>query len=99
MLFAMKNEAATVAYHWSAILGIFEILQSNNGTEFKGICLELMRRYGVKANGDVTADGDFTADGFTADGVEADGAAVGRKGGRQGGNTEGSKGGHRGSKK
>lgn len=52
MLFSMKNkEAATVArkvHHWLAILGIFEILQSDNGTEFKGICLELMRRYGVR---------------------------------------------------
>lgn len=25
-----------------------EILQSDNGTEFKGICLELVKRYGVK---------------------------------------------------
>ena len=52
MLFAMKNkEAATVArkiHHWIVILGIFEILQSDNGTEFKDICLELMRRYGIK---------------------------------------------------
>lgn len=52
MLFAMRNkEAPTVArkvYHWIAILGIFEILQSDNGTEFKGIYLELMRRYGIK---------------------------------------------------
>ena len=52
MLFAMANkEAPTVAYHihtWIAILGVFKILQSDNGTEFKGICLELMRRYGIK---------------------------------------------------
>ena len=52
MLFAMKDkEAPTVArciHHWIAVLGIFEILQSDNGSEFKGICLELMRRYGVK---------------------------------------------------
>ena len=52
MLFAMTNkEAATVARHvhtWISILGIFEILQSDNGSEFKGICLELMRRYGIK---------------------------------------------------
>lgn len=52
MLFAMTNkEAATVARHihtWIVILGIFEILQSDNGSEFKGICLELMRRYGIK---------------------------------------------------
>ena len=52
MLFGMKDkEAPSVAYnihHWIAVLGIFEILQSDNGTEFKGTCLELMRRYGVK---------------------------------------------------
>ncbi len=52
MLFPMANkEAPTVARHihtWISILGVFEILQSDNGTEFKGICLELMRRYGVK---------------------------------------------------
>ena len=52
MLFAIKDkEAPSVAYnihHWIAVLGIFEILQSDNGGEFKGICLELMRRYGVK---------------------------------------------------
>lgn len=52
MLFAMTNkEAATVARHvhtWISILGISEILQSDNGSEFKGICLELMRRYGIK---------------------------------------------------
>ena len=52
MLFAMKDkEAPSVAYnihHWIAVLGIFEILQSDNGGEFKGVCLELMRRYGIK---------------------------------------------------
>ena len=52
MLFAMKDkEAPTLArcmHHWIAVLGIFEILQSDNESEFKGICLELMRRYGVK---------------------------------------------------
>ena len=52
MLFAMKNkEAATVArkvHHWITVLGIFEILQSDNGNKFKGVCLELMRRYGIK---------------------------------------------------
>ena len=51
MLFPMKNkEASTVArciHHWIAVLGIFEILQSDNGSEFKGICLELMTRYGI----------------------------------------------------
>ena len=52
ILFGMKDkEAPSVAYniyHWIATLGIFEILQSDNGSEFKGICLELIRRYGVK---------------------------------------------------
>ena len=51
-LFAMTNkEAPIVAYYiymWIVILGIFEILQSDNGGEFKGICLELLRRYGIK---------------------------------------------------
>ena len=52
MLFPMTNkEAPTVAqkiHHWIAVLGAFEILQSDNGSEFKGMCLELMRRYGIK---------------------------------------------------
>ena len=52
MLFAMRDKkAATVArcvHQWIAILGIFEILQSDNSKEFKGTCLELMRRYGIK---------------------------------------------------
>ena len=52
MLFPMANkEAPTVArkvHHWVAVLGVFEILQSDNGSEFKGACLELMRRYGIK---------------------------------------------------
>ena len=52
MLFAMKDKEAPIVarcmHHWIAVLGIFEILQSDNGSEFKGICLELMRRYGVK---------------------------------------------------
>ena len=52
MLFAMKDkEAPSVAYnihYWIVVLGIFKILQSDNGGEFKGIYLELIRRYGVK---------------------------------------------------
>lgn len=56
MLFPMTNkEAPTVArtiHTWISILGIFEILQSDNGSEFKGICLELMRRYGIKVIND-----------------------------------------------
>ena len=52
ILFPLKNkEAATVArciHHWITVLGIFEILQSDNGSEFKGICLKLIARYGIK---------------------------------------------------
>ena len=52
MLFPIKNkEAATVArciHHWIAVLGIFDILQNDNGREFQGICLELMAKYGIK---------------------------------------------------
>ena len=52
MLFPMTNkEAPTVArkiHHWVAVLGVFEVLQSDNGSELKGACLELMRRYGIK---------------------------------------------------
>ena len=51
-LFAITNKKAPiVAYHiytWIAILGIFEILQSDNGGEFKDIYLELLRRYDIK---------------------------------------------------
>ena len=46
-----NKEASIVAryiYTWIAILGSFEILQLDNGSEFKGICLELMRRYDIK---------------------------------------------------
>lgn len=52
MLFPITNkEAPTVTrtiHTWISILDIFEILQSNNGSEFKGIYLELMRRYEIK---------------------------------------------------
>lgn len=51
-MFGMKNkESSTVArvvHHWIYWLGVMEILQSDNGTEFKGVCEELLFRYGVK---------------------------------------------------
>ena len=52
MMFGMRNkESSTVArmvHHWICWLGIMEIIQSDNGTEFKGVCEELLLRYGVK---------------------------------------------------
>ena len=51
-MFGMQNkESSTVArvvHKWICWLGIMEILQSDNGTEFKGVCEELLLRYGVK---------------------------------------------------
>ena len=51
-MFAMRNkESMTVArmlHHWICWLGVMEILQSDNGTEFKGVCEELLLRYGIK---------------------------------------------------
>ena len=52
LLFLMINkEALTVArkiHYWIAVLAVFKILQSDNESEFKNACLELMRRYGIK---------------------------------------------------
>lgn len=49
---AMENkEAATVArvvHQWICTYGIMDILQSDNVTEFKGVCLELVRKYGIR---------------------------------------------------
>ena len=46
-----KKEPYFVArkvHKWITSFGIMEILQSDNGTEFKGVCAELLLRYGVK---------------------------------------------------
>ena len=46
-----KKEAYYVArkvHEWITAFGIMEILQSDNGTEFKGVCQALLLRYGVK---------------------------------------------------
>lgn len=52
MLFALPNkEAATVAQavnRWICIFGAMDILQSDNGSEFKGVCLELVKSFGVR---------------------------------------------------
>lgn len=52
MMFAIKNkESLTIArilHHWVCWLGVMEILQSDNGSEFKGVCEELLLRYGIK---------------------------------------------------
>lgn len=51
MLIALINkEAATVAraiHRWICTFGVMKILQSDNGGEFKGVCLELARKFGV----------------------------------------------------
>lgn len=51
MLFALPNkEAATVAQavnRWICIFGAMDILQSDNGSKFKGVCLELVKSFGV----------------------------------------------------
>ena len=52
MMFPMPDkESATVAqmmHQWVCWLGVMEILQSDNGSEFKGVCEELLFRYGIK---------------------------------------------------
>lgn len=51
-MYAMPNkESSTVArvvHHWICTFGNMEILQSDNGTEFKGVCEEILLRYGVQ---------------------------------------------------
>ena len=51
-LYPMKDkEAPTVApliHRWISSFGIMDIMQSDNGNEFKGVCEELLKRYGVK---------------------------------------------------
>lgn len=51
MLIALVNkEATTVAraiHRWICTFGVMKILQSDNGEEFKGVCLELAQRFGV----------------------------------------------------
>ena len=51
LCFMINKKALIIAqkiHHWVAVLGVFEILQSDNDSEFKDVCLELMRRYGIK---------------------------------------------------
>ncbi len=52
MLLALPNkEAVTVATavnRWICIYGAMDILQSDNGSEFKGVCLELVKSFGVR---------------------------------------------------
>lgn len=33
---------------WICIFGAMDILQSDNGSEFKGVCLELVKSFGVR---------------------------------------------------
>lgn len=52
MLLALLNkEAVTVAStvnQWILVFGAIDILQSDNGSEFKGVCLELVKRFVVR---------------------------------------------------
>lgn len=56
MLFALPNkEAATVAQAINqriCIFGTMDILQSDNASEFKGVCLELVKSFGVRVIND-----------------------------------------------
>ena len=38
---------ATTVNRWVCIYGAMDILQSDNCCEFKGVCLELMKSFGV----------------------------------------------------
>lgn len=52
MLLALPNkEAVTVASavnRWICIYGAMNILQSDNGSEFKGVCLELVKSFVIR---------------------------------------------------
>ena len=52
MMFGMPDkESSTVAHvvhRWICWLGVMDILQNDNGTEFKGVCEELLLRFGIK---------------------------------------------------
>ncbi len=52
ILLSLPNkEAVTVAtsvHRWICIYGAMDILQSDNGSEFKGVCLDLVKSFGVR---------------------------------------------------
>ncbi len=52
ILLALPNkEAVTVATtvnQWICIYGAIDILQSDNGSEFKRVCIELVKSFGVR---------------------------------------------------
>lgn len=51
MLAAMENKEALavsqIVHRWIRINGVMDILQSDNGSEFKGVCLALATNFGV----------------------------------------------------
>lgn len=51
MLAAMENKEALavsqIVHRWIRINGVMEILQSDNGSEVKGVCLALATNFGV----------------------------------------------------
>lgn len=52
MLFTLPNKktvtVATTVNQWIYIYGAMDILRSNNGSEFKGVCLELVKSFGIR---------------------------------------------------
>ena len=52
MLLALPNKeaviVATAVNRWICIYGAMDILQSDNGSEFKRVCLELVKSFGVR---------------------------------------------------
>lgn len=52
MLLALPNKedvtVASAVNRWIFIFGAMEILQFDNGSEFKGVCLELVKSFGIR---------------------------------------------------
>ena len=52
MLAAMKNKevitVSRVVHRWICIYGVIDILQSDNGSKFKGVCLALATNFGTR---------------------------------------------------
>ena len=46
MLLALPNKEAV--NRWIFIFGVVDILQSGNGSEFKGVCPELVKSFGIR---------------------------------------------------
>ena len=56
MLLTLPNKEAitiaTVVNQWICIYGAMDILQSDNGSKFKGVCLELVKSFNVRVIND-----------------------------------------------